>query len=96
MCRICHDDLKLSPYKLRKRQLILGVTIETKLARSKLLLKQHKNGMLQNLIFTDEKLFTVQQTHNHQNNQVLAKTLDSIPASTRKVFRTQKPASVMV
>ena len=65
-------------------------------ARSKLLLKQFKNGTLQNVIFTDEKLFTVQQAHNHQNDRVLAKTFDSIPANTRKVFRTQKPASVIV
>ena len=38
----------------------------------------------------------MQQVHNHQNDQVLAKTLDLIPANTRKVFTTQKPASVMV
>ena len=68
MYRICHDDLKMLPYKLQKKQLILGATIEKRLARSKLLLKQLKNGMLQNLIFTDEKLFTVQQAHNHQND----------------------------
>ena len=28
MRRICHNDLKISPYKLQKRQLILGATIE--------------------------------------------------------------------
>ena len=28
MCKICHDDLKMSPYKLQKRQLISGATIE--------------------------------------------------------------------
>ena len=38
----------------------------------------------------------MQQVHNHQNDQVLAKTLDLIPANKRKVFRIQKPASVMV
>ena len=96
MSRICRDDLKMSPYKLQKRQLISEATIEKRLARSKLLLKRFKNGMLQNLVFTDEKLFTVQQAHNHQNDWVLAKTLDSIPANTGQVFRTQKPASVMV
>ena len=68
MYKICHDDLKMLPYKLQKKQLILGATIEKRLARSKLLLKQLKNGMLQNLIFIDEKLFTVQQAHNHQND----------------------------
>ena len=96
MGRVCSDDLKMSPYKLQKRQLILVATIEKRLARSKLFLKRLKNGTLQNLIFTDEKLFTVQQAHNHQNDRVLVKTLNSISANTRKVFRTQKPASVMV
>ena len=38
MHRICYDDLKMSPYKLQKRQLILGATIEKRLAGSKLLL----------------------------------------------------------
>ena len=89
MCRICHHDLKMSPYKLQKRQLILVATIEKRLARSKPLLKRLKNGTLQNLIFTDDKLFTVQQAHNHQNDQVLTKTLDLIPANTRKFSRTQ-------
>ena len=73
MCRICHDNLKISLYKLQMRQLIFGATIEKKLARSKLLLKRLNNSMLQNFIFTDEKLFAVQQVHNHQNDRVLAK-----------------------
>ena len=60
MRKICHDDFKRSSYKLQKRQLISGATIEKTLARSKLLLKRLKNGTLQNLIVTDEKLFTVQ------------------------------------
>ena len=38
----------------------------------------------------------MQQAHNHQNDRVSAKTLDSIPTNTKKVFKTQKPASVMV
>ena len=63
---------------------------------SHLLMLFAMHGTLQNLIFTDEKLFTVQQAHNHQNDRVLAKTLDSIPANTGKVFRIQKPTSVMV
>ena len=86
--RICHNDLMTPLYKLQKRQLISGPQLK-RLARSKLLSKRLKNGMLQNLIFTDEKLFTVQQALNYQNDQVLAKTLDSIPANTRKVLGTQ-------
>ena len=96
MRRICKIDLQMSPYKLQKRQLLSAPTIEKRLIRSKLLLKRNKDGMLQNIIFSDEKLFSVQQSHNHQNDRVLARSLEAIPGNAGKVFRTQKPASVMV
>ena len=45
MCRICHDDLKMSPYKLQKRQLILKATIE-------------KTGQKQTIVETTQKWHT--------------------------------------
>ncbi|XP_014788625.1 uncharacterized protein LOC106882455 [Octopus bimaculoides] len=53
--RICKSDLKLSPYKLQKRQLLSTPTIE-----KRLLLNSIKDGTLRNIIFSDEKLFSVQ------------------------------------
>ena len=44
----------------------------------------------------DEKLFLVQQSHNHQNDSVLARSLVALPGNAEKVFKTQKPALVMV
>ena len=94
--RICKIDLKMSPYKLQKRQLLSKPTIEKRLTRCKLLLQRIKDGTLPNIIFSDEKLFTVQQSHNHQNDRILSKSIASIPSNAGKVFRSQKPASVMV
>ena len=52
--------------------------------------------MLPDLIFSDEKLFTVEAAFNHRNDRVLSKSLQDIPPGLKKVRRTQKPASVMV
>uniref|UniRef100_A0A0L8H621 Transposase Tc1-like domain-containing protein n=1 Tax=Octopus bimaculoides TaxID=37653 RepID=A0A0L8H621_OCTBM len=58
MRRICKSDLKLSPYKLQKRQLLSTPTNEKRLSRSRLLLNRIKDGTLRNIIFSDEKLFS--------------------------------------
>ena len=52
--------------------------------------------MLPNLIFSNEKLFTVEAAFNHRNYRVLAKSLQDIPSGLKMVRRTQKPAPVMV
>ena len=52
MHRICHNDLKMSPYKLQKRRLILGPTIEKRLARSKLLTRFLTSTVRQNSSIT--------------------------------------------
>jgi len=96
MRRVVENDLKMSPYKLQKRQLLSGHTIEKRVTRTRLLLNRIKEGTLPNIIFSDEKLFSVQQSHNHQNDRILSRRREESSGSAGKVFRTQKPASVMV
>ena len=48
------------------------------------------------IIWTDEKIFTVQRAHNRQNNRILAKNIKDIPPNIRVVGKRQKPASCMV
>ena len=59
MRRVVKNDLKMSPYKLQKRQLLSGHTIEKRVTRNRLLLNRIKEGTLPNIIFSDEKLFSV-------------------------------------
>ena len=47
------------------------------------------------IIFSDEKLFTVEAICNRQNDRVLAKSFADIPDS-RKVFIHQKSSFIMV
>ncbi|KAI8429942.1 hypothetical protein MSG28_000408 [Choristoneura fumiferana] len=48
------------------------------------------------ILFTDEKIFTVEEKFHRQNNKVYAKSSKDVPASARNVWRTHHPASVMV
>ncbi|KAI6650908.1 Carnitine O-palmitoyltransferase 1, liver isoform isoform X2 [Oopsacas minuta] len=60
------------------------------------MLPHFTNGRHKQILFSDEKLFTVQQVLNKQNHRILATDKSTLPESTFRVSRTQKPASVMV
>ncbi|QQP54889.1 Uncharacterized protein FKW44_007874, partial [Caligus rogercresseyi] len=47
------------------------------------------------VLWTDEKIFTVQATHNSQNDRILTWKKEDIPVELRTAFRRQKPPSVM-
>ncbi|QQP37331.1 Putative DD37D maT transposase [Caligus rogercresseyi] len=48
------------------------------------------------VLLADEKIFTVQATHNSQNDRILTWKKEDIPVELRTAFRRQKPPSVMV
>ena len=68
-----------------------------RLARATILLKKFKDDTgTDEIVFTDEKLFTVEAKFNRQKNRVLAKSSVDIEGSSRTVFRRQKSSSIMV
>jgi len=94
---IVKEDLKLSPFKMTNRQQLTDLQKQKRLDRSKILLNAMKDGtQAGEIVFSDEKMFTVEAKFNSQNDRILAKSADSIPPSIKTVFRRQKPASVMV
>ena len=96
MWRLVRSDLRMKPFKLKASQLLSTATKTKRLARARLLLEQLQDGRLRNIVFSDEKLFSIQASFNHQNDRVLATDSRNVPDKHRRVFRTQKPASVMV
>ena len=83
-------ELGLRPYKLQKVQLLTQAMKATRLQRCKALL-QRSGGP--EVLFTDEKIFTIEAHHNHQNDRIWAK---KPPLSDKLVSHSQHPASVMV
>ena len=93
---IVKSDLGLFPYKKRKVHFISAQIKIKRLARSKALLARFASFGLDEILFSDEKLFTVEQAYNRQNDRILSSSLSSIPQEYRCVQRVQHPQSVMV
>ena len=94
--RIVKSELNLFPYKLSKAHYLTERNKQARLKKAKVLLKLAAAGHHRTTLFTDEKLFSVQVAHNHQNDrQWLPKGSGKSP-DRFPVTREQHPASVMV
>ncbi|KAI6647444.1 hypothetical protein LOD99_12440 [Oopsacas minuta] len=51
---------------------------------------------IDHVLFSDEKLFTIEEAYNQQNDRILSPTASTIPEEYRYVKRLQKLFSVMV
>jgi inhibitor of nuclear factor kappa-B kinase subunit alpha len=96
MRRIVKDVLHLKPYKMQEVQLLNTTAKRNRLQRCRALKKRFANGRHSNIVFSDEKLFTIEQSFNRQNDRILATGLSEMVENARHVTRTQKPASVMI
>lgn len=92
--RIAKEDLQLTPYKLHKVQLLTDDNKRVRLERCQQLLLSHASPRKwSSILFTDEKLFTIEQFHNHQNDRIWS--VES-PGSSGVVEHRQNPKAVMV
>ena len=78
---------------MQSRQLLVAATKTILVAWANLLRGELRDGTLRNIVFSDE-LLIVQASFNHQNDRVLSRDRQSIPEGYRRVYPTQKPASV--
>lgn len=93
MNRLLRHDLECKPYK---KQRVHGLTERQKQARvqrSRNLLVRHGDC---EILFSDEKLFLLQDNHNQQNDRVYGKTLADIPRDKLAVERYQNVSKIMV
>ena len=96
MQTVLKNNLNLSSYKFTKAQLLSQATRTKRLQSAKLLLENLRDGKQPSVLWTDEKLFTVQAVHNSQNDRIYAVNKSDIPLTDRLMFRRKKHASVMV
>ena len=87
MRTIIKTDLKLLPFKLKKLHQLTDLQKKKKADRAQVLLNFMKDGMQKkDIMFSDEKLFTVEAKFNPQNDRVLAKKHDNIPEYLKTVY----------
>ncbi|KAI6661404.1 hypothetical protein LOD99_13275 [Oopsacas minuta] len=96
MGRIVKEDLGLKCYKFREEQLLSEVNKRRKYEKCLILRKRFTGGTRQSIVFSDEKIFTVEKAYDRQNRRLLFPDQNYISSSIRTIKRTQKPASVMV
>lgn len=88
--QMAKTELRLLPYKFQKVQLL---TEENKLVQLQRCRKLLRRAASQRFFYPDEKLFTIQQTHNSQNDSIWSVDVSSTSAI---VEHRQNPMSVMV
>ncbi|KAI6650840.1 Transposase [Oopsacas minuta] len=93
---IVKRDLGLSSFKKRKVHFLSDKIKTKRLSRSKVLHTRFAAQGLDRVLFSDKKLFTVEQAFNRQNDRILSKSTSTIPDEYRYVKRVQKPLSLMV
>jgi len=90
---IAKNELGLKPYKLQKGQ---GLTQENKrvrLERCRQLKHRAAGTCWEKIVFSDEKLFNVEQSHNRQNDRIWSA---QAPGNSFVVEHRQFPPSVLV
>ncbi len=90
---ILTNELKKKPYKMREAHLLTDAMKTMRLERCNILQARFSRGRHRSILFSDEKLFTIEQSHNNQNDRIW--TSES-PLESGIVSRSQKPKSVMV
>ena len=90
MRRLLKNDLQLKAYKITKRQLLSAATKKNRLKRAKLLLNRLLDDTQPTILWTDEKLFTIQAIHNPQNDRIWMKNKESVPVELQTSQNTTK------
>lgn len=96
MSRIIKEDLKLGAYRRTTGQLLTPALKRIRATRSKALLQRYARGRNKKILFSDEKIFTIEEKFNRQNDRVYAYSSREAAEKIPRVQRGHHPASIMV
>lgn len=91
--RLLHEDLRMRPFKKRKVHGLTEAQKVKRFQRSQVLLDWHADD---EIIFSDEKIFLLQESFNPQQHRNWAVSLQDVPTDKKLVTRFQNVVSVMV
>jgi hypothetical protein len=64
--------------------------------RAERLLQWHDGKGQENILFTDKKIFTIEEQYNHQNNKIYDQTAREVEENVPWVQGSRQPSYVMV
>lgn len=94
--RILKKKLNAKPFKIQKVQDLNKKQKQNRYQKARGLKQRHDFGELPNIVFSDEKLFTVEQCLNKQNDRIWASDKGAIDPGHFRATRRQGKGSVMV
>lgn len=94
--RIINNDLGLGAFKRHTGQTLTADLKRKRKQKCKALLSRYVGDKHRQILFTDEKIFTVEESFNKQNDRVYAHSAAEASQLIPRVQRGHFPASVMV
>ena len=94
--KLVRNELGLKSLKLQTAHHLSPSLRQKGFERTKKLLARLAVGTENNILFSDEKVFTVEESHNSQNDRLLAPSSKSISDDEKFIDRVQKPQYLMV
>jgi len=91
MKRAINEDLGLHAYRRRTDHRLNQRLMRMRRDRSKFLLQQYADDKHRQILFTDEKIFPVEEHLNHQNDRVYATTSAAACEQVPRVQRGHHP-----
>ncbi|XP_017478987.1 PREDICTED: uncharacterized protein LOC108368613 [Rhagoletis zephyria] len=90
---IAKKELHIKPYKIPRAQLLTDENKKVRLERCRQILRRAANARWDKILFTDEKLCTIEQVHSRQNDRIWSA---QAPGSSHIIEHRQNLKSVMV
>ena len=94
--RILKCDLGVTSFKRTKTEALSPLIKAKRLQRSRKLLTRLKSVDTENIVFSDEKIWTIEEKYNNQNTHVYSISRETIPEKFKHVEKALHPKSVMV
>ena len=94
--KIVVNELKCYAYKQQKVHYLDGSKKKIRLEGCRKLKARAAVHGTDLWLFTDKKIFTAEQSHNHQNDRVWTTNISEVPDAAKLVQKNQDSTSVMV
>lgn len=94
--QVLNEDLSLRAYKKKSGHLLNTRLKAIRLKRSRVLLKRYAKNRHRDILFTDEKIFDIEEKYNKQNDRVYARSSEEAGKKVPRVQHGHHPSSVMV
>ncbi|KAJ4434476.1 hypothetical protein ANN_23038 [Periplaneta americana] len=96
MSRLLSEDLGLRAYRRSTGHYLDARLKKQRVLKCRRLLQRYVNNGHRRILFTDEKIFTIEESFNRQNDRVYASCSREAREKAPKVQRDHHPSSVMV